>query len=333
MESIENPDRPSQQPPAQTIVIDRRDRGSWLGRLIGPILMFILFLLLFRGVVGTETGLPHPLDEEYVAGEITGPKIAVVEITGLIMDGQVDYALKQLRQARDDTSVRAVILRIDSPGGTVSGSDRIWREIQLLRSRDKPVVASMGGMAASGGYYAAAAADHIFAEPTTLTGSIGVILEVPEISGLLDKVGVDVQTVKTGKWKDSPSLFRPLSDEERQRWDSLIDGAYQRFVRVVAQGRKTPVSDILPLAQGQVYTAGEALKAKLVDEIGYRDDAIQYLMNKTNLESAHVIRYAEPQSVVETLFGPQSSAASRGFSLDASTLLDLQTPRMLYLAR
>lgn len=335
MEQIENPEPrpgPTPSPPGQAIIIDRRDRGGWFGRLFGPLLLLFLLLLLFRGPMAREAGLPTPLSERYVAGDATGPKIAVVEVTGLILDGEVEYAIRQLRQARDDATVRAVVLRVDSPGGTVSGSDRIWREVGLVRDRGKPVVASMGGLAASGGYYVAAAADQVYAEPTTLTGSIGVILEVPVIEGLLEKLGVEFQTIKTGRWKDSPSLFRPMSDEERGRWNRLIDDAYQRFVRVVAQGRGLPLARVLPVADGRVLTASEALDARLVDAIGYQDDAILHAQRLAGVSSIHVIRYERPRSLVESLLGIRSDPGAP-FSVDPDLLLKLRSQRMLYLAR
>ncbi len=334
MEQIPNRDIPGASPPAPpppTIIVDRRDRGGWVGRMFGPLVVLLLLVLIFKGSLGTEGSIPERLDEKYVAGDTTGAKIAIVEVSGLILDGEVDYAIRQVRQARDDTSVRAIVLRIDSPGGTVSGSDRIWREVQLLKERGKPVVVSMGGLAASGGYYVAAAADYILAEPTTMTGSIGVILEVPMFRDLLDKVGVDFQTIKTGKWKDSPSLFHPMSDEERERWNHVIDVAYQRFVRVVAQGRSLPLDHVLPVADGRVFTASEALDAKLVNEIGYQDDAILHAQRLAGIASVHVVRYAKPKSLAETLLGIHSPEP--GLTLDPDLFLKLQAPKMLYLAR
>ncbi len=332
MERIENPEsRPSSPPATQTIVLERRPRGGWLGRLAGTFLLFVFVMYLLRGPLGAESGLPVSLHEEYLAGDLVGPKIAVVEVTGLIFDEEVEFAIKQIRQARDDERVRAVVLRVDSPGGTVSGSDRIWREIALLKAREKPVVASMGGLAASGGYYVSAPADHIFAEPTTMTGSIGVIFEVPVVQGLLEKVGVEFQTIKTGRWKDSPSMFHPMSEEEKDRWSSVIDDAYQRFVRVVAQGRKLPLSDVQPLADGRVFTAEEAKTGKLVDEIGYQDDAILHAQRLAGLSSFRAIRYARSKSLAESLIGLKSP--DPGVKIDSDLLLKLQAPKMLYLAR
>ncbi len=332
MERNENPSQPASAP-AQTIVIDRRERGGLISRIIGPILLLLFFAYLFGSSMGRESGLPEKLNEHYVAGELTGPIIAIVQVGGLIMGDEVDFAIKQIRQAREDSRVRAVVLRVDSPGGTVSGADRIWREVQLLKQANKPVVTSMGGLAASGGYYVAAPTDYILAEPTTMTGSIGVILEIPEISGLLKWAGVEFQTLTTGEWKDSPSVFRPMKPSERLRWQEIIDETFDRFVNVVAQGRKLPESVVRPLANGKVYTAEEALKLKLINEIGYQDDAILHAQRLARIESFRVIRYAKPKSPFETLFGTSTPAPRPGLTLDPDAALTIQTPRLLLLAR
>ncbi|HEV3121302.1 MAG TPA: S49 family peptidase, partial [Isosphaeraceae bacterium] len=188
----------------QTIVIEQRDRRGCLGKLFSGGLFLIVMGFLIFGLANRDTGLlPSHLSEKYVAGEVANvtDKVAIVEVEGPIFDNMVEHAIKQIRQARDDQHVKAVVLRVDSPGGTVSGSDRIWREVELLKLKGKPVVASMGGMAASGGYYVSAGADTIFCEPTTLTGSIGVIAEFPHVDGLMKKVGVDMDTITTGEWK------------------------------------------------------------------------------------------------------------------------------------
>ncbi len=329
MSMPENSERPA---PGQTIVIERRERVSLFRRLFNPLLWLLLFLLLFGSFFSQEAGLPKKLGERYVAGDVTGPKVAVVEVEGLIMGETVDYALKQIRQARDDAQVKAVVLRIDSPGGTVSGSDRIWREVESLKEI-KPVVASFGGMAASGGYYVAAPAHHVFAEPTTMTGSIGVIMEVPQIGELLDKVGVHFETIATGAWKDSGSMFRDMSDEERERWREVIDASYQRFVRIVAKGRGLSMEAVKTLADGKVYTADEAVQLGLVNQVGYLDDAILEARRRAtpSLENSRVIRYAEPLNLTEALLS--ITAPKPGLKLDAETALRFQTPRILYLAR
>jgi protease IV len=330
MESISSPDRAG---PGQTIVIDRRDRSGCFRRVFLPLLLG-LSLFLNCSLIATQTAdLLPKLEERYVAGDPlpTTPKIAIVEVDGAIMDSTVDFALKQIRQAREDRHVKAVVLRVDSPGGTVSGSDQIWREIDTLKRAKKPVVVSMGGMAASGGYYVSAPADYIFAEPTTLTGSIGVIMEIPQLSGLLEKVGVGFETITTGPWKDSGSMFRPMSAEEKKRWREMIDDSYQRFVRIVAQGRKLKRQDATDLADGSVYTAHEALDKKLVDELGYLDDAIRAAQSRAKLESVRVVKYHKPLSLSDALLS--MSAPQNQLRLDRETLLKLQTPQLLFLAR
>ncbi len=319
--------------PGQTIVIERPARRGCLRRLVLPVLVlgfggFLLFSTLTR-----NTGLlPGRLTERYVAGPIAldAPKIVVVEVDGIIMGEVVEHAIKQVRQARDDDDVKAVVLRVDSPGGTVSGSDRIWREVELL-AREKTVVASMGGVAASGGYYVSAPAHAIVAEPTTWTGSIGVIAEFPQLYELLDKIGVDFETIATGAWKDSGSMFRPMTESERERWRDVIDQAYQRFVRVVASGRKLPLSEVIEAANGKVYTADEAQQLGLITRIGYLDDAIAEARARASIPDSRVIRYAKPIDIRDFLVG--LTAPKPGLRLDMETLLRVQTPQVFFLAR
>lgn len=323
---------PASPPPPQTIVIERRGRVGLLRRLLSFFLLGLVVLTLLSALFIREAGLPTRLPERYLAGDLSTAKIAVVEVEGGIFSATVEHAIRQIRQARDDDAVKAVVLRIDSPGGTVSGSDRVWREVEMLKRTGKPVVASLGGIAASGGYYIAAPADQILAEPVTLTGSIGVITEMPNLQGLLEKLGVDVQTIATGKWKDSGSLFRPMTDEERSRWRTLLDHSYQRFVRIVARGRKLPVAEVEGLADGRVYTADEAVSLKLVDALGYLDDAILTAQRLAKIESARVIRYAQPFQWSDAL-SPFGGSTGRSPVLDPEALLRLQVPQILYLAR
>jgi protease IV len=331
MQNNASPPEGAERPAAgQTIVIERRERGGLFRRLVFPILTLIFFLYLFSGLLTRDAALPTRLGERYVAGEVRGPTVAIVEVEGFILGDVVEHAVRQVRQARDDDTVKAVVLRVDSPGGSVSGADRIWREVGVLKEK-KPVVASLGGIAASGGYYVAAPADRILAEPTTLTGSIGVILELPQLHGLMEKLGVDVETIATGEWKDAGSPFRPMTDPERKRWREVIDDAFRRFVNVVAQGRNLPLPEVRALANGKVYTAQEAVKLKLVNDIGYLDDAILEAQRLARLESSRVIRYAG-QSTLESLLG-LSSAAKPAPALDAQAWLRLQTPQLLFLAR
>jgi protease-4 len=303
-----------------------------LRRILVPLLWIAILFLVLGSLFSRDAGLPTRLSERYLAGDLTAPKLAVVEVEGLLMDEVAEHALKQIRQARDDDQVRAVVLRIDSPGGTVSAADRVWREVESLkRDGRKPVVVSMGGMAASGGYYIAAPADSIFAEPTTLTGSIGVILEIPQLNGLLQKLGVEFETITTGEWKDTGSMYRPMTQRERKRWKEVIDEPYQRFLRVVAQGRGLSIDELKPVANGKVYTSREALQHKLINAIGYLDDAILQAQRLAKLESAHVIRYAKSSGLTEALLS--LTTQRNALPISAETPLRLQTPRLLFLAR
>jgi protease-4 len=328
--SLGGTDRPG--PPPQTIIIERPPRKGWFRRVITVLVILFLIGVLGPVLMSREAGLlPSRLTERYVAGELTTTaKIAIVTIDGLILGDTVEHAIHQIHQAREDKQVKAVVLRVDSPGGTVSGSDRIWREVEILKQK-KPVVASMGGLAASGGYYVAAPADAIFAEPTTMTGSIGVIAEFPQASELMSKIGVGFETIATGEWKDSGSPFRPMTEREKSRWHEVLDYAYQRFVRVVAQGRQLPLKEVLALANGKVYTAQEALDLKLVNAIGYQDDAIAEAKARAHIDSAKVVQYAKSFNLREALLG--ITAPKPAITIDAESLLRLQTPRMYFLAR
>jgi protease-4 len=323
-------------PTSQTIVLDRR--GGCLRWSLLPILFISLMLnCAYFGSVGGM--LPHRLTESYYAGALEAKsKIAIVEVSGVIVDASAEHAIKQLKQARDDDAVKAIVLRVDSPGGTVTGSDRIWREVELLvkgtdkkGTKRKPVIVSMGGTAASGGYYVSAPADVIYAEPTTMTGSIGVILEVPQLHKLMEKVGIDFATITTGEYKDMGSMFRPMTPKEEARWRETIDAVYQRFVRIVAEGRKLELSKTLDLANGKVYTSKEALDLKLVDHLGYLDDAIEEAQRRAKLNEMRVIKYARPMGLQEIF--SDLSGSSKSWKLDQETMMTLSVPQMLLLAR
>ena len=322
------------QPRPQTIVIDRKDRRT------PRTLLLLLGASIFANMtMCARTAIPGPgrLDERYAAGSsgLADPEVAIVEVKGAIVDDEVEYVLRQIRQAREDSQVKAVVLRVDSPGGTVGGSDQIWRELETLRTRGKPVVASFGGMAASGGYYVSANADMIVAEPTTLTGSIGVKIELIQVAELMKKVGVATEAITTGAFKDTGSMYRPMTDEERNRWKVVIDDAYHRFLRIVAQGRKLSLADAKALADGKVYTAREALDSKLIDRIGYLDDAIAMVQTKAGLVSSRVIRYSKPLSLSDALssLGATGNGGGAGVRVDLNfdSLLKLRGPQLLFM--
>ena len=203
-----------------------------------------------------------------------GEKIAVVKIEGVILDSK--DIIEELRDHRENKAVKAILLRIDSPGGAVAPSQEIYTEVLKIRDEGKKkIVTSMGSVAASGGYYIASASDKIVANPGSVTGSIGVILELANVSGLMKKVGVESVVIKSGKFKDVGSLFRTMMPEERDLLQGVIDDTYEQFIEAVSEGRGINKEDLRPIADGRVFTGRQAKKLGLVDELGNMQDAIK----------------------------------------------------------
>lgn len=241
-------------------------------------------------------------------------KIAVVYASGMIMDGESaaslfggsilggDTIVRAIRKAQDDKTVAAIVLRVDSPGGSAMASDMIWHAIQAC---DKPVIASMGDVAASGGYYISMGCDTIFAEPGTLTGSIGVVGGKIALEGLYDKVGITTDVISRGKNSGLLSLDRPFTDSERVVWKKMMDDVYRQFVDKAAKGRNKPREEIEPLAGGRVWTGRQAKENGLVDELGTLGDAIALAKEKAGLadgEKAELLILPKPKSIFDQLF-------------------------------
>ena len=257
-----------------------------------------------------------------------GPRIALIYAVGMIntgpssegsMTGQVlgsDTMVEYLRKARADDSIRAIVLRIDSPGGSAIASDVIWREIMLTREK-KPVIASMSDVAASGGYYIAMPAHTIVAQPATLTGSIGVVLIRFVIDGTLDKLGVNIETVKEGKYADIFSPVRPFTPDERKKIGDLMQATYDTFVEKAAAGRNTTPERIDAIAQGRVWTGKQAKELGLVDELGGLDRALAIAKERAKIDAGsevELVVYPPKRSLLETVAEPlgrtQGSAAA-----------------------
>ncbi|WP_243373521.1 signal peptide peptidase SppA [Geotalea sp. SG265] len=198
--------------------------------------------------------------------------VGLVEVKGIILDPQ--ETVKQLQALRKNEKVKAVVLRIDSPGGVVGPSQEIHDAVKKLNMKKK-VVVSMGSLAASGGYYIAVPATKIFANPGTITGSIGVLMKFSNMEGLMDKIGMKAFTLKAGKYKDVGSPVRPMTKEERAMLQSVIDSTHGQFVKAVAEGRKLPVEQVRALANGRIYSGEQALALKLVDRLGTLQDAVE----------------------------------------------------------
>ena len=201
-----------------------------------------------------------------------GSKIALVRIEGPILDSR--DIVEEIKEHTRDQSIKAIILRIDSPGGAVAPSQEIYEQVKKAAAAKK-VVVSMGSIAASGGYYIAAPADLIIANPGTLTGSIGVIMEIPNIEGLMSKIGVTTEVIKSGKHKDMASAFRKMGDEERALLQGVMDNVHEQFIKAVAAGRKLNVEDVRLIADGRIFSGEQAKSQKLVDELGTFEDAVK----------------------------------------------------------
>lgn len=213
----------------------------------------------------------------------SGDRIAVIRVEGVIMDSQVTVG--ELKRFSENPSVKAIVLRIDSPGGGVVPSQEIYDAVRQVRSKtSKTVIASMGNVAASGGYYIAAATDRIVANPGTLTGSIGVIMETANVEGLLQKIGIEGVVIKSGKFKDVGSPLRKMSEEERGLMQAVMDDVHKQFIEAVAEGRAMELAEAQALADGRIFTGRQAKEAKLVDELGNLDDAIQMAADAVGIE-------------------------------------------------
>jgi protease IV len=239
-----------------------------------------------------------------------GGRIAVLEIDGLITDDT--DVLRSIRRFRDNRSVRGYLVNINSPGGVVAPSQSIYQELRRIRSEDElPVVAAIGGVGASGGYYLALAADSIFALPGSITGSIGVIMEIPDASELLGKVGVQMQTVMSAEHKDVGSPFRPLGAGDRAILEALVMDVYSHFVDVVAEERGLERSFVESVADGRILSGRQALNARLIDRLGNREDALATAGEMAGLgRRPRTIRPPEPRvTVFDLLFGRGSRSA------------------------
>jgi len=205
--------------------------------------------------------------------ENEGGQVGVVEIKGVIADSA--ETIRLIKRFREDDAIRAIVLRVESPGGVVGPSQEIYREIEKT-VLVKKVIASMGSVAASGGYYVSAAADGIIANPGTITGSIGVIMGYTNFEGLLDKIGLTPVVIKSGEFKDMGSPTRKMTPQERKTLQYFVDQTHRQFVAAIAKGRDMELSAVEKLADGRIYTGEEALKQGLIDRLGNLEDAIEW---------------------------------------------------------
>jgi len=280
---------------------------------VGILVLFLGTIWVFMAMV-SEDGLPTG-----------GAKVGVVEIEGIIVDGTA--AVRELREHAENPSIKAVVLRVNSPGGVVAPTQEIFAAIQRARKAGKPVVATLGAVAASGGYYVAAAADRIYANPGTLTGSIGVVMQMANIEGLLKKVGVEYVVVKAGSYKDVGNFARTMSPEERKMLQALLDDVYSQFVGAVAEGRGLERSEVLAFAEGRIYSGQQALALKMVDEMGGFEDAVEAAGKLANISGRPKLVYPRKRFSFKDLLENRLGLPGAGPLLPA--LSGIRTP--LYL--
>jgi protease-4 len=284
-------------------------------------------------------------------GEHGGNEVAILYLEGEIVDGwgEVtsiggDRYAAELRQLRKDDDVKAVVLRVNSPGGSAFASESIQHEIIALKAK-KPVIVSMGNYAASGGYWVSTYSDHIFAEPNTLTGSIGVFGMFVDVQKVANDFGVTFDSAKTGNYADFETIARPKTEQELALAQARVDDLYNKFLDKVSKSRQIPLETLGQIAQGRVWAGKEALDLHLIDEFGGLENAITYAANKANLGiNYHVQEYPEPMTFADTLaalFNNQSEPVShakadpltRAFlkmKADLSSLRDFNDPTGLY---
>ncbi len=279
--------------------------------------VFIVIPALLAGVAGVvmllrDGGSPFSLSKNEVAlfrieGVITSDRGSSGFMGG--SSAGAERIVDELESFRKDKSLKSAVIRINSPGGSAAGSQEIYQEIQKVRREGKKVTISMGDVAASGGYYVAAAADRILADQATLTGSIGVILSTSDMHELYDKIGVKMGAVKTGPYKDIGSSSRPMTNEEKQILQVLVNDVYDQFIVDVSHGRKIPAADVRKMADGRVFTGRQAVKLKLVDKIGSLQDALKAAAGDAGIMGDFdVVEYGRDKGVFDMLVGDSQAS-------------------------
>jgi protease-4 len=272
-----------------------RGRVALIAVGVGAAVLVMFVVTVWLLIAVTEDGLSG------------GAKVAVVEVEGVIGTEvsrglDTDAIVRTLGEYRDDPAIRAVVLRINSPGGVVAPTQEIATAVRRLREAKKPVVASLGSVAASGGYYVAVAADRIYASPGTLTGSIGVVMQLANVEGLLKKVGVEYVVVKAGAYKDVGNFARPMTPEERRILQSLLDDVYDQFIGAVAEGRGLDPQAVRGFAEGRIYSGRQAQGLKMVDELGGLEDAVKAAAKMAGLPGKPKVVYPRRRFSLRDLF-------------------------------
>lgn len=331
--------------------MDRKKQGLILFALFSVCALVGMILIVFSLVPRKESEKPAAMSLSLPRAALT-PRdtIAVLNVLtpiaysveedyfGLQKSGVLNW-VSMLRSVENNPNVRAVLLRVNSPGGTIAATQELYNQILRLKKKDKLVVVSMGDIAASGAYYISCAADYIVANPGSLTGSIGVIIQSLDFSGLMKKIGVNYNVIKSGKNKDILSGYRSMTDEERKLLQSVVMDSYDQFFRVVSKGRKIRPQSLRTLADGRVFTGRQALKLKLVDELGDYEDAVATTARLAGIRGLPNIMELRPESrgffryLTSSFFRMVSGGSSEGAALirEALPKLSGQYSPVLYL--
>ena len=298
--------------------------------LVGTIFLFSVASDAFDDILGEKE--EKTVTEKFISGNRKADnKVVILTIEGVITNNADGFVAKQIRRVLSDTDVKAVVLRVESPGGTMSGSDYYLYLLKQMKTKRKiPVVVSMGSMAASGGYYVSMVGDEIYAEPSTITGSIGVIASLFDASDLFKMVGVEPTLITSGRHKAMGSMTKPISEEERAIWQHLINDNFARFKQIIREGRKgfaEVPEELDKLATGQIYTANEAVANKLIDRIGFLEDAVEQAGKLAKLDEQDdykVIQYRPKLSAFDALL----EARSPNKLLSTKTVSEITTPKI-----
>src|SRR5580765_931421 len=313
--------------------------------MLGRLCLFAAIVLQAGCITVNLIEPSGPVKEMELTGKGDG-KVLLLDLSGVISAQDKEGIIPQpnmlatfkeeLTRAAKDDRIKAVVVRINSPGGTVTASDILYHELREFKAKKKvPVIASMMDVGASGGYYLAMAADNVLVHPSTVTGSIGVIMLTVNARGLLEKVGVEASAITSGPRKDMGSPFRVMTAEERGIFQSVIDSFYQRFLAVVQEGRPhLSAEQVKKLADGRIYSGDQAKAAGLIDEIGYLDDAIQLAKKKAGLTEARIVTYGRrgeyQNNIYSRLFGTSSDITGLA-NLDLLSMVRGGTPQFMYL--
>ncbi len=274
-------------------------------------------------------------DNRILLLDIDGALVGVGEKNWFWEEDAITTAIsKKLHKARKDKRIKAVLVRINSPGGTVTASDIIYREIKKFKEETHiPVITMMMDVAASGGYYVACASDKIVAHKSTITGSLGVIIYSLGFDGLFEKIGMESRVIKSGELKDMGNPFDKFSEEEKVVFQNVVDQMYDQFLNVIVEGRKIDKEELRKIADGRIYLGTEAVKLKLVDKVGYIDDALKLAMDEARIRDAKVLLYTRSRRNELNVYSNSLAKAPELKSPypDMQTILDMSRPRLMYM--